>query len=447
MRRFVLQSAPPARAWASVGFALAASFVASPAVAAPGDHIRAGVVTIVPRVDLGVAYHSNVYRAEADPSPAVNSQVSPGVAISAGGDDHEFAVDGSWNLQKYLFVGGDQVPTGGRAARIANLDRFDAFNIGAGARLFKQNRVGLKLSDELSRKNWTIDDETAVVPYTSQLRNAANVAVRTNPAPAVELTPSVAWTYDNFQAPILADGVTGAGTRKLNSRNAIGPHLDAKWAFLPRTAIVGHFDYTYNAWSLNQYESVFATDTATSSVADTHFIKSLVGIDGRFTERIFAQAFLGFGTGIAADGSVAGSVGAVADNLRPIDGLLAKLHVKYAIVPSNEQSKGAAVSLGYVKDFRSTFYTNFVAVNSLFTEFKGQFDDFEPSLRYELRFENYDGAVDRSDLVNSLRGGVGWEPADFVRVRGGIAFVSRTSTQDPIEYKDVALDLGATFLY
>jgi hypothetical protein len=435
MSRIVSKTGP---SWSGIGIGLLATFASTgSALAAPGDHVRAGVVTIVPRVDLGVAYHSNIYRTEENPSPAMSGEITPGVSVSAGADDHSFAVDGSWTLQKYLFVGGEEVPAGGASSRIANLDRFDNFSVSASADLFKRSIVGLKLSDDLARRNWAIDAEDAPVPYATQTRNAVNAGLRTNPAPALEVTPALAWTYDNYLAPVLVDGQD----RTLNSRHMIGPRLDAKWAFLPRTALVSRVEYSYNSWAQDTLGARLVGEEL--PIADSNIVRARLGIDGRFTERILAQAFVGFGAGIAA-----GTATGPADvNLAPIDGLLATVQLKYAIVTKTEQTKGTTLSLGYVKDFRTSLFTNFVAVNQLFADFRGGFDDFEPFLRYEARFENYDGAVDRSDLVNVIKGGVAWVPAEYVNVHGDIGYLTRTSTSDDIEYNDVALGLGATFLY
>lgn len=422
---------------------LVAMWWTSVAWAAPGDHIRAGVVEIAPRVDLGLNYHSNIYRAETDPSAAANLDVGPGIAIGASTDDHEFGLDGSWTLQKYLFVGNADPNV--RSARIANLDRFDTFSVGANSTLFKRSVVGLKLSDTIAKKNWTIDAEAAEIPYTSQLRNAFGLGLRTNPAPALEITPAFGWTYDMYRSPMLSDNQPDRG---LNNRNALSGKLDAKWAFLPRTSLVAHFDVTNNAWTTNLVASqVGGGGSGQVAIPNSNFVKGSFGIDGRFTERISALAFVGLGGGFFSADSVSGAAAPALDSVDLLSGLLFKAQVKYAIVPASEGNAGAAVNVGYVKDFRSSFFTNFVAYNQVFGEIGGQFDKFVPSLRYELRVEDYEGAIVRHDLVNVLRGGVGFQAAKYATVDGGLAYLVRTSSTDNVEYKDFQLTLGATFVY
>jgi hypothetical protein len=437
-----MQQLVPWRQLVAVGLALGSSW-SQVAAAAPGDHIRAGVVEIVPRVDLGLIYHSNIYRAETDPSAASNLDVSPGIAVSASEDDHEFVVDGAWSLQKYVFVGGTDGDL--RSTRIANLDRFDTFNVGASAALFKRSVVGLKLSNDTIQRNWTIDSEEADVPYITQFRNAFGAGLRTNPAPALEITPGFQWTYDAFRAPLLD---ASQDDRSLNKRTMLGGKLDAKWAFLPRTALVGRFDYSNNSWAQNVVTSqVGGGGSGQLAIPNSSFVKGSFGIDGRFTERVSALALLGFGTSFFSADSVSGAVAPALDAMSATDGILVKAQLKYAIVPSSETTPGAAINLGYVKDFRSSFFTNYVAYNQLFAEFRGQFDRLEPSLRYEVRFEGYEGAVQRNDLVHVLRGGMGVQAAKFARFDGSLGYLVRTSSIDTIEYNDVHLVLGATFVY
>jgi hypothetical protein len=184
-----------------------------------------------------------------------------------------------------------------------------------------------------------------------------------------------------------------------------------------------------------------------SDLPNSNFVKGMFGIDGRFTERISALAFVGLGGGFFSANSVAGATQAPLSNVDVLSGLLFKAQVKYAIVPATEGNAGAAVNVGYVKDFRSSFFTNFVAFNQVFGEIGGQFDRFVPSLRYELRVEDYEGAIVRHDLVNVVRGGVGFQAAKFATIDGALGYLSRSSSTDNIEYNDFQLNLGATFVY
>ena len=84
---------------------LAQIWLATGALAAPGDHIRAGDVELVPDIDLGGEFRTNVYRSEVDAVPAANFRIAPGLLVAAEGDDHDFRLGGEWVLRKYFFVG------------------------------------------------------------------------------------------------------------------------------------------------------------------------------------------------------------------------------------------------------------------------------------------------------------------------------------------------------
>ncbi|MCB9686770.1 MAG: hypothetical protein H6738_13400 [Alphaproteobacteria bacterium] len=407
-------------------------------------------MTVIPSIALGLQYHTNIYRSEVVSTPAADLNVTPGVSATAAGDDHEFSANGEWTLQKYFFVGDNGLNTTLTSGqRLSNLDRIDQFHVGAGADLFKLNKVGLRLSDDLTQRNWVIDSPSANVPYTSQLRNAFSMGLRANPGPALELVPGFGWTYDLYRKPDFSTE-TVDDTRRLNGRNTFGPKLDAKWAFLPRTALVAHLTYEHNDWNNNTIQSVAGGEVGSQlDIPNSDFVRGLAGIDGRFTEKLFLQAMLGYGVGIFSPGSVDSpeDLDTISVNIGGLDGLLVKAQVKYQLTPKTEATQGSAVSVGYVKDFRSSFFTNYVAMNQVFAQFKGQFDQFEPSLRYELRFEDYEGEVSRNDIVNRLVGGVAWNAADYASVSGNLSWQQRASSLDNVEYDAVGLGIVAKFKY
>lgn len=425
-----------------VGGAWLALLAGGDASAAPGDHIRAGVVEIVPSAGLGLAYHSNVYRAEQGSAGAGSLNVQPGLQIKASGSDHEFQFDGDWSLRKFLFVGGDEAD---RAERLGNLDRFDTFTVAGSANLFKQGAVGLKLGEEAARRNWVVDALAAEAPYLSMFRNAVNAGLRTNPGSALEVTPSFVWTYDSFQAPQFGENQE---SRALNKRNSVGGMVDAKWAFLPRTAFVANLDYVNNSWAINVVEAQLNGPQASDlPIPNSSFVKATAGIDGRFTQRLSARGVIGFGTGFFSEQSVATSVAPVLAGVSAGDGLLAQVGVKYALVPASETGDGAALALGYSKDFRSSFFTDYVSFNQLSAELSGSFSSVRPAVRYEGRFEGYRGTLARQDLVNTVRGTLSWVPREFFQIEGGAAVLSRSSSEQSARFNDVQLTLRTMVQY
>ena len=282
-----------------VGAGVASS---APALGAPGDHIRAGEVTLIPSIAAGLQYHTNVYRSELASTPAASFGLTPGGSAAAAGDDHQFSASAEWTLDKYLFVGDNGLEsTLSSGDRVKNLDRFDQFHVGGGADLFKLNRVGLRLADDMNQRNWVMDSPSANVPYTSQFRNELVAGLRVNPGPALELVPGFEWTYDLYRKADPTED-KGEGDRKLNNRQAFGPKLDAKWAFLPRTALVAHVTYEHSDWNHNTIPGGTADSEVGTQldVPNSDFVRMLAGIDGRFTEKLFLQGFVGYGFGIFA---------------------------------------------------------------------------------------------------------------------------------------------------
>ncbi len=422
--------------------------LASEAVAQPGDHIRAGDVEVVPSVDFGVHYQTNVYRSEVLATPAANLGITPAVALSASGDDHQFSAGGEWRLQKYLYVGEIEGVTLDSSERIANLDRFNNFQLGFGADLFKRNQFGLRLSDNMTMNNWQVEAPTANVPYVSQYHNAFRAGLRANPGPALEIVPGFIWNYDNYQHPDYTEEQAD-DERALNSKHTYGPRLDAKWAFLPRTALVAHLTYEHNQWAENTISSLQGELGDQIDIPNSDFIRFTTGIDGRFTERVFLQALLGYGVGLFNVDTVEApeDLDNISANVSGLNGLLVKTQLKYQITPRTTETPGSHFTVGYAKDFRSSFYTNYVAVNQIFAEFGGEFSVVEPSLRYELQFQDYGGEVDRNDIVNRVIGGIGWNATEFAQLSGGLTWMQRASSSDNVEFDNLGLLFNARFEY
>ncbi|MEQ1503625.1 MAG: hypothetical protein ABMB14_15410 [Myxococcota bacterium] len=419
----------------------------SVAWAAPGDHIRAGDVELVPDVDLGAEYFTNVYRDENTAVPAANFRIAPGILAIAEGDDHEFKFDGEWVLRKYFFVADDKLasplPT---SERIGNLDRFDEFSLSAGANTFKRNVVGFKLSDDMALRDYRSDAELADVPYMSMFRNVLAAGLRLNPGPALEIVPGASWTFDSFRTT----AVTAGDDRLLNNRNTYGPTLAAKWAFLPRTSFVANASWMVNDWQTNALvgnpAEAFGSEIA---LPNSNHVKVMGGVDGRFTEKLFAQLMVGYGVALYNEDGVGGAesaTGAAVDATGG-DGILVKGQLRYSITPTVEQRQGSSAAVGFVRDFRSSFFTNYVQLNELFVDYQGRLGDLVPSARYELRFEDYNGEITRHDTVNRVSVDLAYLASDWARVSGGVGWQQRASDDDTVEYDDVNIHLLATFAY
>lgn len=413
--------------------ALVLAWLPAVASAAPGDHIRAGDAELVPSIQVGGEYRTNLYRSEVEPVSGANLRVAPAATLSAGSEDHSFKLGGVWELRKFLFVAEHpQTATLSAGERASRFDRYNDFGVNANMALFRREVVGFTLSNATNLRNTTTDAQFSEAPFTSQFRNNLSGGIPIRPGAALSITPGAAWAYDQYLAP-QRDGVDG---RSLSNRHSYGPNLDAKWSFLPRTAVFFNASYRTNQWTDGPV--LEAIPDASIGSPDSDVIRTLAGIDGRFTERIFLNLGVGYGVGLYDAGV----------NASGLDGLLLSAQARYQLVQGEGDEGGASWSLGYQKDFRDNFFTNYVAVNRVYTSLSGNVRDFRPSLRYEIRSEGYKGEqVTRTDLVNRIQADFGYAVSDWATITPGAYWQQRASSDDQVEYDDWNIHLLGTFVY
>jgi hypothetical protein len=411
--------------------------------AAPGDHIQVGNKgELVPSVDLGMEYRTNVYRTEVAPTGGANMRLAPGIDLMSSTDQNDFSLGGQWELRKFLFVGADEETGLTQQERVANLDRYNDFRFDARADTLKDQVVGFRLSDRIALKNNSVDAEYADAPFSTQFRNQLDGGLRVSPGPALSLVLGGGWAYDDFLLP------AGEGEdRQFNTRQTYGPSLKAKWDFLPRTGLLFDFEYMMHRWA--ETAVVTGADGAESEFGDaiavpnSDHIKTELGIQGRFTERLSLVVVAGYGlANYDADGSGAvADLGDIAASVEGADGILASVNGQYLM------GQSTFWSFGYSRDFMDSFFTNYSAYNFLHTSLRGKYGDVVPSARYSARFENYNGEVVRSDLLSKVELDLGYEIRSYASISGGVWWQQRASNQDNVEYDDFNIHLMGTFAY
>ncbi len=116
-----------------------------------------------------------------------------------------------------------------------NLDLSTAFN--------KSGPVEFQLGDNLVRSDRTQNPQASLGVLS--LYNNARAAVPIHPGGgALEFTPRVNWAVEFFE-PLIANSASIAA--QMNYSN-ITPGLDARWKFLPKTAVVLNVDYNYQTY-------------------------------------------------------------------------------------------------------------------------------------------------------------------------------------------------------
>jgi len=245
--------------------ALFALAVSSVALAEPGDHVRVGDVEIVPELDVGFEYRSNVYHEEVDPQAGGNLRVAPRVGVNAQGEDHQFSFAGEYEARKQLFLTFDpaSVPPAlaeslDRQVATNNLNRWSDFTADARANLFRQSMVGFEVSDAATYRNNVIDSDFTDSPYMTTFRNKLLGGMRFRPSGAVEIKAGGAWQHDDYRVPefFTFAELDPNEHDPFNSRNTYGPQADLVWSFFPNTALVFEASYQWLDWRVEQVSSL-----------------------------------------------------------------------------------------------------------------------------------------------------------------------------------------------
>ena len=423
---------------------LALWLISGMAAAAPGDHIRAGSLEIVPDVDVGAEFRSNVYRQEDGGPGAGNLFLSPGIRAGADGNDHEFLAGFDWKLRKFLFVGqGEDGSTVDDAAR--RLDRFNEYAGTASAKLFKRSAIGFGLNETVAFQNWTADAPFADLPYSSHFRNALRAGLRLDPASALHFDVGGLWTLDTYFVPAV-----GERDEPVNRRNTYGPRLEGRWAFLPRTSFVVRSSYVFNQWENNRLVSDPDAPESDVGIPNSQQVKVLGGMDGQFTQKLFLRVLLGYGSGDYDADTVEGTVAGRDELSSSVSGsrrFLVTTQFRYDIRPTTKERAGTRVAVGYVRDFNDSFFTNYVALDQWYASFDGRIGPLLPTVRYELRQERYVGALTRDDVVHRVSADVAYKIQNYATVSVGGWFHRRGSTEATVEYDDLNVHVFGTFRY
>jgi hypothetical protein len=406
----------------------------SVARAEPGEHIRAGEAVITPKISVGLEQNTNVYRAESATMGGTNLRVAPGLEIGAEGPELDFTFHGEYELYTFL------------QPQLANLNRFNDFSVGANVNALKESKVGFRLKDEVGLRNYPAESEFAQRPYETQFRNVLEGGVVARPGTALEFIGTGNWTFEDYQ-------VTSAGQltgeRSFNRKSGFGPALQVNYKFFPRTMFRLDVMYQMNRWEDNLIEAI-ATDGsgdigAELAVPDSNMLRIMAGMNGRISERLVLAAMAGYGSGSFLEESV-GVPCTDVDCGQDIEGLghlLVDTQFRY------EPSKDDRFVLGYQRNFRDVFFTNFVQYDYGFGRLETRLSKHF-GLTGELggRSEGYRGEIARNDLFLVGKGDVAYYTRnDWLSFQSGLWWTQRASDDDDVEYDNFNIHLLANITY
>ena len=429
------------RALATVGVAAltCVSLGTNAAVAGPGDHIELGASTeLVPEIDLGLQYRSNILQRESNRVGGIALQITPGARITYDTPRSKVTFSGDYKLVKYFT----------RVTR--NADQFTDFDVNFRGDFLRDAPVGFYLRERPVLINNNAED-FGNTPFHTRFRNDLGAGLSIRPGPILQINVGGLFEYDNILVPPGSLGST-SDVRAYNQRIGGGAEWDAQYRFLPRTAIVLEGNYRYYDWQRNFIQS---ENNPGIAQPDSQQFRILAGLRGRVTERLVVVGELGYGaspysvesvqracpdpTGIQCTPSVAAQFDA---KLSGIERLLASLQVSYQV------AEGQTLTVGYRKDFDDVFFTNYMAYNRLYGTFQTRIGTRAlGGLSASIRQESYRGEVRRDDVFMDLSGTASYKVQEWVVVNGSLRYQQRISQLSDVNYYDVQPRIFVTLSY
>lgn len=452
---------------------LIATAICAPAFASPGDHIRPtdGMV-ITPSVNAGVGAHSNVYLADQDPVAAPDLTFGAHLKLQYEQPDHAIGAGVGWAGRKFL----DTDPKD--AVNVQNLDQFNNFDGSLDLKLFRRSRLGLRVNDGFQVTNTPTELGTAKSNANIvTISNDTNGGLLIRPGSALEIGVLGQVGIDSYRVPdAFAEEVQLNAS--FNDRASYGPTLSGRWALFPKTAVQGQVGMIWNRWSDNliraagpEVEGLDYGDYL--GKPDSMGWRTTWGIKGQFTAKLGAEVSLGFGQLWYDEQTVLDEADTLdlAESSAELDltdtsktaenfardltsfreGSLATVQLSWVALP------GQTINVGWKKDFQDAFFTNYVAYNTFFAKYQGNFLDerLKPSAELGWRFDNFHGEVARADLNVRAAAGAAWQFTPFLSAQLQGGWTERACAQkgcnggafEPTEYDDFYGNLGATLTW
>ncbi len=400
------------------GFALAVLFSASAAHADPGQHFVVGSTTISPGVAAGVEYSTNPYHAVATVpgSDAVDLTVAPKLDLKLQRDDLQLTLGGDYTLKKYF---GADVP----------LDQYNAFDARAGLDALTKSVVGLHLSEDAGLQNSPLDLATSAYPFTTETSSISDGALAVRPGYSLQILAGGEFGINDYAT---ADLSSLHGWSHYNTRDSYGPTGNVEWRFLPRTAVVLDFSYLHSHY-LTQSVAISALSTTPTTFPDANTMKIDGGLRGRVTNRLVVTLMAGYGSDVFVDttGDAAASIdlGRSSTGGTPTVGealqhLLFDGSLRYNLTPTT------ALTLGVAKNFRDSYFTNYVSFLKGYGSLDAKFGDHIGVLgEFDASAEQFRGDETRDDVVLSATGDLDYYIRQWVWLDLGGTWAQRASDQ------------------
>ncbi len=403
---------------------VAAGLLSPVAWAAPGEHLVAGDVVVAPRIGLGFEYTSNATRVEEVTASdgATNLRIAPGLDLWVNRPDLAASLKGTYELRKHF------------VASQVGLDRYDDFTLVGDIDALKESMLGFRIGEAVGLQNFPVDAESLDHPYTKQFRNQTSAAVAFRPRSAIEIAAGGSYSLDDYST-----ASSGSDQRHYNTRHTYGPVANAAWHVLPRTAVVIDFSYSHAFYTDPVVEQEASEDVV---LPDHNMLRIAGGLRGRIIDRLVVGLTAGYGSAAYIEESVPGTDPAAAIDLQGIDRLLLNINARYEI------SSDDGISASLQKDYRDSFFTNYVSylkgqvgVDARFTPRIGFIGEFS------VADENFRGMETRNDLVLGAKLDLSYYIREWASVSAGGSWQERASDDISIQYDQFSARLLANIQY
>lgn len=414
-----------------VGAALVCS-VALPAWAGAGDHVRVGDATITPSVAVNLEQTNNAYHSDTTPASGTRLRIAPGVLVASEGSRVDLSIAGTYDARKYL------------QSALANLNRFNDFNLGGTVRALKTGVIGLSFEENMGLRNQITDAEFSARPFQTQYTNQMGATVAIRPGSALEVGVGGFWNYQDVN---VAAGAQASGVRDFNTANVFGPKAAVEWRFFPRTSMLVNASYESYRWGDNVIAS---TDPTIEDVVkpDSDHLKVTGGIRGRVTEKVTVVLAGGYGSATYDDATVGGAADAAAvDSGAGADIVGANRFIvdaQFRYEPSNDDK----LVLGFERNFRDVFFSNFVSFNQVYVRGSTRFGPrVGVSGDVGLRVEGFRGQMERNDVFVQGSGDLSYYLKDWSALTAGASWMQRISDNPLVDYGELSFRVGSQFVY
>ena len=360
--------------------------------AAAGEHVQLGQGELIPSVSASTRWASNVYQKEAGEIAALSVLVRPAIQLNVDGYNVRLDLEGAYGVEQFLNSTQQRLSSYGQTALYAKLE------------LLPKSKISVKSSIAHSRKTDAVEKTGGDDSLITFISNRGSGALSINPGSALSLDAGGFASYDDYRVPV---GASATGDSRLNNRLGYGPEASLKWTFFPRTAVLANYSYYWYDWATNDVNARGGSGTAKDTLGEWLAMpnskgwRALLGLHGRFTERLVLSLSGGYGraiydessvTGLAASDSSAGDFSADLNQFP--DALIVRTALQWS------PRRGHTLDIGYWKDHQDSWFTNFVQYHYGYLRYDGMLTSRALfGLEGGYRLETYKGEVTRGDHV------------------------------------------------